>query len=259
MLEVADVTRTYHGITGVRGLSFTVGPGRVLGLLGPNGSGKSTTVRMLVGLLRPSLGTIRWNGADVQTDLRTYQSVVGYVPEEPRLYGYLTAIEYLQLVGGLHDIAPRVLQTRIGTYLELFGLATDQYLQLSAFSKGMRQKVLMAAALLHDPQIVVFDEPCSGLDVPSILIHRRMVAALAARGRTIVYSSHEMDLVEKVCDDVVILRKGHVVANDSVDRLRLASRSETLEGAFTALAVEDDVDRVGTALAHVAVESAAAP
>jgi ABC-2 type transport system ATP-binding protein len=123
----------------------------------------------------------------------------------------------------------------------------------------MRQKVLMAAALLHDPQLVVFDEPCSGLDVPSILIHRRMVAALAARGKTIVYSSHEMDLVEKICNDVVILRKGHVVANDSVERLRQESRSETLEGVFTALAVEDDVDRVGTALAHVAVEHAAAP
>jgi len=254
MLDVVDVTRTYHGLIGVRGLSFTVRPGRVLGLLGPNGSGKSTTVRMLVGLLRPSIGEIRWNGMDVQTDLREYQRLVGYVPEEPKLYGYLTAVEYLELVGGLHDIAPRILQTRIGTYLELFGLDTDRYLQLSAFSKGMRQKVLMAAALLHDPQLVVFDEPCSGLDVPSILIHRRMVAALAARGKTIVYSSHEMDLVERVCDDVVILRKGLVVANDSVARLRLESRSDTLEGVFTALAVEDDVDRLGTALAHVAIE-----
>ena len=255
MLEVVDVTRTYHGLIGVRGLSFTVG-GRVLGLLGPNGSGKSTTVRMLVGLLRPSIGEIRWNGENIQANLREYQRLVGYVPEEPKLYGYLTAIEYLELVGGLHDIAPRILRTRIDTYLELFGLETDRYLQLSAFSKGMRQKVLMAAALLHDPQLVVFDEPCSGLDVPSILIHRRMVAALAARGKTIVYSSQEMDLVEKVCDDVVILRKGHVVANDSVARLRLESRSDSLEGVFTALAVEDDVDGVGTALAHVADESA---
>jgi ABC-2 type transport system ATP-binding protein len=257
MLEVVDVTRTYHGLIGVRGLSFTVG-GRVLGLLGPNGSGKSTTVRMLVGLLRPSIGEIRWNGENIQANLREYQRLVGYVPEEPKLYGYLTAIEYLELVGGLHDIAPRILRTRIDTYLELFGLETDRYLQLSAFSKGMRQKVLMAAALLHDPQLVVFDEPCSGLDVPSILIHRRMVAALAARGKTIVYSSHEMDLVEKVCDDVVILRTGHVVANDSVARLRLESRSDSLEGVFTALAVEDDVDGVGTALAHVADETATA-
>jgi ABC-2 type transport system ATP-binding protein len=259
MLEVVDVTRTYHGIVGVRGLSFTVRPGRVLGLLGPNGSGKSTTVRMLVGLLRPSVGTIRWNHVDVHTNLRDYQRLIGYVPEEPKLYAYLTATEYLELVGGLHDIAPRVLESRIDAYLELFDLDGDRHLQLSAFSKGMRQKVLMAAALVNDPQLVVFDEPCSGLDVPSLLIHRRMVAELAARGKIIVYSSHEMDLVEKVCDDVVILRKGQVVANDSVERLRQQSRSATLEGVFTALAVDHDVDRVGAALAHVAVETTAAP
>ena len=118
MLEVVDVTKTYHGILGVRGLSFTATPGRVIGLLGPNGSGKSTTVRMLVGLLRPSAGIIRWNGADIQPGLRDYQRLVGYVPEEPRLYSYLTAIEYLELVGGLHDIAPRVLCRRISEYLD---------------------------------------------------------------------------------------------------------------------------------------------
>ena len=251
MLEVVNVTKTYHGILGVRGLSFTATPGRVIGLLGPNGSGKSTTVRMLVGLLRPSAGLIRWNGADIQPGLRDFQRLVGYVPEEPRLYSYLTAIEYLELVGGLHDIAPSVLARRINEYLTLFGLDTDQYLQLSAFSKGMRQKVLMSAALLHDPQIVVFDEACSGLDVASILIHRRMVAALAARGKIIVYSSHEMDLVEKVCDDVVILRKGHVVANNSVARLRELAHAATLEDVFTSLAVDDDVDRLGAALAGV--------
>ena len=144
-----------------------------------------------------------------------------------------------------------MLARRIGEYLSLFGLDTDRYLQLSAFSKGMRQKVLMSAALLHDPQIVIFDEACSGLDVASILIHRRMVAALVRRGKIIVYSSHEMDLVEKVCDDVVILRKGHVVANNSVARLRELAQAATLEDVFTSLAVDDDVDRVGAALAGV--------
>jgi ABC-2 type transport system ATP-binding protein len=251
MLEVVNVTKTYHGVLGVRGLSFTATPGRVIGLLGPNGSGKSTTVRMLVGLLRPSAGTIRWNGADIQPGLRDFQRLVGYVPEEPRLYSYLTAIEYLELVGGLHDIPPDVLSRRISEYLTLFGLDTDRYLQLSAFSKGMRQKVLMSAALLHDPQIVVFDEACSGLDVASILIHRRMVAALAARGKIIVYSSHEMDLVERVCDDVLILRKGHVVANNAIATLRELAQVATLEDVYTSLAVDDDVDRVGDALAGV--------
>jgi ABC-2 type transport system ATP-binding protein len=206
---------------------------------------------MLVGLMRPSAGAIRWHGADIQLDVREYQRLVGYVPEEPRLYNYLTAVEYLELVGGLHDIDRHILTRRINEYLSLFGLDTDRYLQLSAFSKGMRQKVLMSAALLHDPRIVVFDEACSGLDVASILIHRRMVAALASRGKIIVYSSHEMALVEKICDDVVILRKGHVVANDSVARLRELSDAATLEDVFTSLAVDDDVERVGTALAGV--------
>lgn len=251
MLEVDDVTKTYHGLIGVRALSLCARPGRVVGLLGPNGSGKSTTVKMLVGLLRPSLGIIRWKGADIHHGLREYQAQVGYVPEEPRLYNYLTAVEYLELVGGLRGMPHALLARRITTYLELFGLDTDRYLHLSAFSKGMRQKVLMAAALLHDPELVIFDEPCSGLDVASVLIHRRMVSALAARGKTIVYSSHELDLVEKVCDDVVILRKGHVVANNSVARLRELAHAASLEDVFTTLAVDDDVDRLGDALARV--------
>jgi ABC-2 type transport system ATP-binding protein len=252
MLEVTDVSKTYHGVAAVRGLSLTARPGQVVGLLGPNGSGKSTTVKLLAGLLRPSLGAIRWNGADVQTHLMDYQAIVGYVPEEPRLYSYLTAREYLELVGGLHDVAPALLARRIDEYLELFGLTTDVHAPLSAFSKGMRQKVLIAAALVHDPALVIFDEPCSGLDVASILIHRHMIASLKARGRVIIYSSHEMDLVEKVCDDVLILHKSDVVANGSVSRLRDLAEAASLEQVFTSLAVDQDVDRIGHALAHVA-------
>ena len=248
MLEVLDVTKTYHGILGVRGVSFTATPGRVIGLLGPNGSGKSTTVRMLVGLLRPSAGVIRWQGADIQPGLREYQRLVGYVPEEPRLYSYLTAVEYLELVGGLHDIQPRVLARRIGEYLSLFGLDTDRYLQLSAFSKGMRQKVLMAAALLHDPQIVIFDEACSGLDVASILIHRRMVAALVRRGKIIVYSSHVMDMVEKVSSRVLIVHRSRVVADNSVGALRDLLSLPSLEAVFAELTVEDDVAAIADEL-----------
>ncbi len=252
MLEVIDVSKTYHGVAAVRMLSLTARPGQVVGLLGPNGSGKSTTVKMLVGLLRPSVGTIRWRGADVQPNLLSYQRLVGYVPEEPRLYTYLTGREYLELVGGLHDVEPVVLERRIADYLELFGLTDDLHAPLSSFSKGMRQKVLIAAALVHDPQLVVFDEPCSGLDVGSILIHRRMIASLKARGKVIIYSSHEMDMVEKVCDDVLILHKSDVVANGSVSRLRELAEAASLEQVFRTLAVDQDVDRIGHALAHVA-------
>jgi ABC-2 type transport system ATP-binding protein len=252
MLEVQQVTKSYRGIPAVRGVTVSAQRGQVIGLLGPNGSGKSTTVKMLVGLLRPTSGTVRWCGVNIHDQLRDYQRRFGYVPEEPRLYAYLTAIEYLELVGGLRGIPSLVLRARIDRYLDLFGLGREQHVPLSAFSKGMRQKVLLAAALLHDPQIVMLDEPCSGLDVASTLILRRMVGALAARGTTVIYSSHVMDMVEKVCDDVLILHKGVVVAHDSVQRLRDLASAASLEEVFAALAVDQDVNRIGDELAQVA-------
>jgi ABC-2 type transport system ATP-binding protein len=252
MLEAVDLSKSYRGVPAVRSLALTARPGQVIGLLGPNGSGKSTTVKMLVGLLRPSRGTIRWRGRDIHDDLLSYQRIVGYVPEEPRLYDYLNAPEYLELIGGLHDIDHRTVQRRIGRYLELFGLEHDIHTPLASFSKGMRQKVLIAAALMHDPELIVLDEPNSGLDVASTLIMRRMIAALTARGRAIIYSSHEMDAVEKVCDEVLILHASHVVAHDSVARLRELSQAESLEQVFAQLAVDEDVDRVGAELALVA-------
>lgn len=252
MLDVDGVTRSYYGIPAVRNVSVQAAPGQVVGLLGPNGSGKSTTVKMLVGLLRPSRGTVRWRGTDINQHLLDYQRIVGYVPEEPRLYSYLTAPEYLELVGGLRNIDADVLDRRIARYLELFNLAGEQHVPISSFSKGMRQKVLLAAALLHDPELIVLDEPCSGLDVGSTLILRRLVTALARRGKTIVYSSHVMDMVEKVCDDVLILHKGNVVAHDSVSRLRELAAVESLEEVFAALAVDQDVNRIGDELAMVA-------
>ncbi len=252
MLEVAHVSKSYSGIPAVRDVSFRAMPGQVIGLLGPNGSGKSTTVRMLVGLFRPSLGRIRWNGEDIHSDLLAYQTLVGYVPEEPRLYAYLTAPEYLELVGGLRDIPVPTLQHRIARYMELFGLESDIHAPLSAFSKGMRQKVLLAAALLHDPAIIMLDEPDSGLDVASTLILRTLVRTLSMRGKILIYSSHVLDMVERVCDEVLILHKSAVVAHDSVSRLRELAQVASLEQVFAALAVTQDVDRIGRELAAVA-------
>jgi len=252
MLDVVAVSKSYRGVPAVRTVNLTARPGQVVGLLGPNGSGKSTTVKMLVGLLRPSAGVIHWHGVDIQHSLLDYQRIVGYVPEEPRLYAYLTAPDYLELVGGLRDIGHATLRRRINRYLSLFGLEHDTHQPMSSFSKGMRQKVLISAALIHDPEIIVFDEPNSGLDVASTLILRRMVSTLSARGRIVIYSSHLMDIVEKVCDDVVILHDSHVVAHDSVARLRELAEVASLEQAFAALAIDQDVNRIGDELATVA-------
>jgi len=252
MLEVDGVSKSYHGIHAVRDVTFRAAPGQVIGLLGPNGSGKSTTVKMLVGLIAPTRGCVRWRGVDIHDQLREYQRLFGYVPEEPRLYNYLTAAEYLELLGGLRELEPATLHRRVTRYLDLFGLGGEQHLPLSSFSKGMRQKVLLSAALLHDPAIVMLDEPCSGLDVASTLILRRLISALARRGVTVVYSSHVMDMVEKVCHDVLILHRGHVVAHDSVSRLRELRTAASLEDVFAALAVDQDVNRIGDELAAVA-------
>lgn len=251
MLDVLNVTKSYHGIPAVRSISISAGPGDVIGLLGPNGSGKSTTVKMIVGLLPPTRGQIRWRGQNIHEQLIDYQSVVGYVPEEPKLYTYLNPVEYLELVGGLRHIQRATLTRRIDRYLELFGLSTDRYAPLSAFSKGMRQKVLISAALIHDPQVILLDEPNSGLDVASTLILRTLVRTLAQAGKTIIYSSHVLDAVEKVCERVIILHNSHVVAHDSVTRLRELAQAASLEQVFAALAVDQDVERIGRELAQV--------
>jgi ABC-2 type transport system ATP-binding protein len=251
MLSVTGLTKTYGGVLALKGLSFTAAPGQVIGLLGPNGSGKSTTINMLTGLLRPTIGEVRWHGRNIHHDLAAYQAALGYVPEEPRLYGYLTAPEYLAMLGGLRDIPSSVLQRRIDRYLELFGLDTDRYAPLTSFSKGMRQKVLLSAALLHDPTVVILDEPCSGLDVGSTLVLRSLVRTLAADGKIVVYSSHVLDMVERVCSEVVILHHGEVVAQDSVTRLRDLSRAASLEQVFAHLAVDANVEAIGRELAAV--------
>jgi ABC-2 type transport system ATP-binding protein len=251
MLTVQHLRKSYGGVLAVKDLSFTAAPGQTIGLLGPNGSGKSTTINMLTGLIRPTAGTVSWRGANIHDQLVGYQARLGYVPEEPRLYAYLSAPEYLRLVGGLRDIDDGVLARRIDRYLELFGLESDRYAPLSSFSKGMRQKVLISAALLHDPEVVVLDEPCSGLDVASTLMLRSMVRALADAGKIVVYSSHVLDMVEKVCTDVIILHHGTVVAHDSVSRLRDLASAASLEDVFAQLAVDDNVEAAGRAIAAV--------
>ncbi len=251
MLCAHGLRKSYGGVLALKDLAFTAAPGQTIGLLGPNGSGKSTTINMLTGLIRPSAGSVSWRGVNIHEQLVAYQSLLGYVPEEPRLYAYLSAPEYLRLVGGLRDIERVVLDRRIDRYLELFGLESDRHAPLASFSKGMRQKVLIAAALLHDPAVVVFDEPCSGLDVASTLMLRSLVRALAEAGKVIVYSSHVLDMVEKVCTDVIILHHGTVVAQDSVSRLRELAAAASLEEVFAQLAVDANVEATGRELAGV--------
>src|SRR5438105_15118869 len=202
MLEVQGLIKRYNRIPAVDGVSFTIRPGEILGYVGPNGAGKSTTVKMLTGLIEPTSGEILFHGRNVREDWVGFQRRMGYVPEEPYLYTHLTGREYLQLVGRLRGMEKATLDRRIDAMLDLFGLADFRDTQMSSYSKGMRQKVLLSAALLHDPDVLILDEPFSGLDVTAALVFRTLLPVLAKQGKMILYSSHVLEVVEKVCSEV---------------------------------------------------------
>jgi len=238
MLAVAELTKRYSSIPAVSEVSFTVEPGKVLGYLGPNGSGKSTTVKMLTGLLQPSQGHILFRGRDIQQQLIEYKSTLGYVPEDAQLYNYLTGREYLQLVGRLRGLPPKTLDRKVDDFLQLFSLYKSRHSALSSYSKGMRQKILISAALLHNPEVLILDEPESGLDVGSILVLRHNVSVITERGRAILYSSHIVENVERLCTRVVVLGAGRIVIDGNVDSIRTIAPSGSLEEAFATLAAQ---------------------
>ena len=248
MLELRDVTKRYGGMAAVSHLNFSISPGEVLGYLGPNGSGKSTTVKMIVGLTQPTTGRILFDGMDIYEQALTYKAQVGYVPEEAHVYTYLTGPEYLRLTGRLRGMAESVLEEKIDRLIRLFRLDAAYHVPLASFSKGMRQKVLISAALLHNPRLIVFDEPTSGLDVSAALMLRAVVKSLAAQGRIILYSSHELDSIERISTRVIILSSGKIVADDSAGHLRELMRLPSLEDVFAQLAVKDDVDAIASGL-----------
>jgi len=254
MLEAVQLAKKYSGLAAVQDLSFQLKPGQVLGCLGPNGSGKSTTVKMLTGLLEPTRGLVRFDGHNIQQDLAGYRKQLGYVPEDAHLYPYLTGWEYLEMIGTLRGMDASDLLVKIDSLLQLFSLHPARHASIGTYSKGMRQRILLIAAIMHDPQIFIFDEPLSGLDVTSALIFKNLVQALGHAGRMVFYCSHVLEVVEKVCSDVLILRKGTVIAQDSVSNIR-EILGQSLENTF--LHLVEDVDTVSVARDIVDVMKAA--
>lgn len=250
-LEAIGLSKRYNGITAVDGVSFRVGAGEVYGYLGPNGSGKSTTVKMLTGFLEPSAGHILLDGRDIRADLIGFRRQLGYVPEEPHLYPYLSGKEYLELVGRLRSLPERLLGEKADSLLELFSLSSQRHAAISSYSKGMKQKIMICAALLHNPSVLIFDEPLSGLDVTSVLVFRNVVKLLANDGKIIVYSSHVLEVVEKLCSRVMILHRGRAAANDGVEHLRELMKLPSLEEIFRELVLEEDTESVAKDIVEV--------
>ena len=177
-------------------------------------------MKMIAGLIEPTAGQILFRGERIDRDWIAFKRILGYVPEEPHLYTHLTGTEYLEMVGQLREIPHQAAADRIMGLLRLFGLLGDRHSPISSYSKGMRQKILLSGALLHNPDVILLDEPFSGLDIGAALVLRGLIQELAARGKVVLFSSHELETVERVCSRVVILHRGRVVANDSIERLQ---------------------------------------
>lgn len=250
-LEARLLTKYYSGIPALRGLSLRMQPGAIVGLLGPNGSGKSTTVSIVTGLREPSSGQVFFDGRNISEHLFEYKARLGYVPEEAHLYTFLSGREQLELVGRLRRIRAGLRERKIAALLELFGLAGAADQSISGYSKGMRQKILIIAALLHDPDVIVLDEPESGLDFSASLVLRHLIGILAARGKVVLYSSHVLDYVERLCAEVIVLHRGSVVAEGPVRELRSIMQSQSLEGVVSQLITTVDPERTARDIADV--------
>jgi ABC-2 type transport system ATP-binding protein len=239
MLDAQGLTKRYGGTLALDKVSFRVQRGEILGYLGPNGSGKSTTVNIVVGLIEPTSGSVTLDGRTLSEDPTEYRKKIGYVPEEPYLYTHLTATEYLTLVARLRRLPLTAVEQTIPELLRLFQLHDSRYSTMAAFSKGMRQRVLLAAALLHNPDLLVLDEPFAGLDVNAGLLFRALLGMLAADGRMILFSTHRLDMVEKLCSRVVILSSGRIAAEDNVATFRTTG-GPSLEDTFCRVTSQGD-------------------
>ena len=252
-IEVRDLRKDFRGTKVLDGIELVVQPGTVFGYIGPNGAGKTTTVKILTGLLGGFRGKALVAGIDVRLEPREVKRRIGYVPENAILYEALTVAELLRFVGRLHDLEEGILRRRTEEMLEAFDLTARADSRIATLSKGMRQKVLLLSALLHDPPVLFLDEPLSGLDVASAMFVKDLLRGLAARGRAIFFCSHVMDVVERLCDRIAILDRGRIVANGTYGELSEAGKRGSLERVFAELTrreeLPDDARRVARILA----------
>ena len=251
MLEVQNLCRSFRSIPAIEDVSFKVAAGEIVGFLGPNGAGKSTTVKIITGMLRPNDGRVLFEGQDIRNDMVAFRSAFGYVPEEAHLYAYLSGLEYLQLVGRLRGFGEDLIETKATSLLKLLDLGSWQHSPISSYSKGMRQRVLIAAALLHDPKLLIFDEPLSGLDVVSARLFKDLLDLLAAQGKAILYISHVLEVVEQVCSRVIVIAKGKILADARPSDLTSLMSLPNLESVFAQLVQQQDTWRIAEKMVEV--------
>lgn len=239
-----DLRKSYGDQEALKGISFEVPWGRVCGYLGPNGAGKSTTIKTLAGILRPGSGSVRIAGHDLASEALEAKAAIGYVPESGALYGLLSTREHLQLVAGLHGLPESDVESRIARTLEAFDLTALADRRIDTLSKGQRQRALLTTAVLHDPDVLLLDEPLNGLDVAGARQLKELVEAWAAQGKAVVYCSHVLDVVERICDDVIIVAEGRIIAHAPTQELLARSKDATLEAIFHSLVSDGELARL---------------
>jgi len=244
LIEVDQLTKRYGSMVAVDGLSFSVEAGEIFGFLGPNGAGKTTTIKMLTGLAQPSGGRARLAGFDIVRQPVLAKRTFGYVPDEPNVYGKLTALEFLTFVGDVYGMEAGKKYRRIQQLLELFDLKDQAAALLGGFSHGMKQKVMLCSALLHEPKIYFLDEPTVGLDPRSAKLLKTILRDIAAQGGAVFMSTHIMEIAQALCDRIAILDHGKIVALGTVHELRNLQGQETLEDVFLSVTGDDDEPRL---------------
>jgi len=233
LIETEQLTKHYGAKTAVEAVNFQVHGGEIFGFLGPNGAGKTTTIKMIVGLLKPTTGVVRVGGFDVQAQPIQAKSMTGYVPDEPNLYAKLTGRELLRFVGNLYQMDRKQVDRRLEELLRLFDLLQAADDTIDSYSHGMQQKTSLAAALMHDPKVLVLDEPTVGLDPRSARLIKDILKQMAERGAAIFLSTHILEIAERMCDRIGIINQGRLIAAGSMDDLRRMSQGETsLEDIF---------------------------
>jgi ABC-2 type transport system ATP-binding protein len=241
IINIRHLFKSYGPKVVLKDINLEAYPGQVIGYIGPNGAGKSTTVKILCGLLTDYEGEVSVKGFDLKKDTIEVKKIIGYVPELAELYDVLTPREYLSFTGALYGIPENICNERIQKMMNAFGLGQNMDQRMDSFSKGMRQKVLIASGLLHNPDILILDEPLSGLDANSVIIVKELISRLAREGKTIFYCSHMMDVVEKVSDRIVLIDEGRVIANGTFDELKMQQGNKSLEQIFATLTSNDSL------------------
>lgn len=243
MIELIHLSKSFGKKKAVNDLSLEIKTGEIFGFLGPNGAGKTTTVKMLTGMFRPTGGTALVAGFDVVKQPLEVKKRIGYVPESGALFESLTAWEYLELVAELHHLQPPLAHRRMQEFLNLFGLEKDKNVPLSKFSKGMQQKVLFAAAFLHNPDVLFLDEPLSGLDANAALVIKELLKRVSQQGKTIFFCSHILEVVERICTRIAIIDDGRLLVHGSSEEIIAQTAQPTLEKAFHKLTGARDIQQ----------------